>query len=254
VLTAGIAHEIQNPLNFVNNFSQLNNEMIDEMKLELEAGQWENALEVAESIKENNSKINHHGGRADHIVKGMLQHSRATNCKKESTDINKLADEYLRLSYHGLRSKEKEFKANFTLDFDNTIDELDVVPQDIGRVLLNLFNNAFYALSEKKKKLNGSFNPAVSVRTKRAGNKIEISVRDNGTGIPEKSLDKIYHPFFTTKPTGQGTGLGLSISYDIIKAHGGELKVETKEGEFAEFKIQLPVNDNNISMNHRLAS
>jgi len=246
VLTAGIAHEIQNPLNFVNNFSELNNEMLDEMKLELRSGKLENALEIAESIKENNSKINHHGGRADEIVKGMLQHSRASSNKKEPTDINKLADEYLRLSYHGLRAKDKEFNAHLTSNFDKSIGKIEVVTQDIGSVLLNLYNNAFYAVNEKKKQQGLAFEPTVSVITKKLGDKVEISVIDNGNGIPQKSLDKIYQPFFTTKPTGQGTGLGLSISYDIIKAHGGELKVETKEGEFTEFKIQLPVGNNNV--------
>jgi signal transduction histidine kinase/tetratricopeptide (TPR) repeat protein len=240
-LTAGIAHEIQNPLNFVNNFSELNDEMLDEMKHELQSGKFEDAFAAAEVIKENNSKINHHGKRADAIVKGMLQHSRAGSRKKESIDINTLADEYLRLSYHGLRAKDKDFNANFTSDFDKSIGRIEVVPQDIGRVLLNLYNNAFYAVNEKKKELYGTFEPTVSVTTKKLRDKVEISVRDNGTGIPQKALDKIYQPFFTTKPTGQGTGLGLSLSYDIIKAHGGELKVETKEGEGAEFMIFLPL-------------
>lgn len=240
-LTAGIAHEIQNPLNFVNNFSELNNEMLDEMKHELQSGKLEDAVAVAEGIKENNSKINHHGKRADAIVKGMLQHSRASTRKKEPTDINTLADEYLHLSFHGLRAKDKDFHATFSSDFDDHVGKLEVVPQEIGMVVLNLCNNAFYAVNEKKKQLNGAFEPNVSVSTKKLADRVEISVRDNGTGIPQKALSKIYQPFFTTKPTGQGTGLGLSLSYDIVKAHGGELKVETKEGEFAEFIIRLPV-------------
>jgi two-component system NtrC family sensor kinase len=198
-------------------------------------------LAIAADIKENNAKINHHGNRADAIVKGMLQHSRAGGSKKEAVDINALADEYLRLSYHGLRAKDKEFNANFKSVYDQKAGNLEIVPQDIGRVLLNLYNNAFYSVNEKKRSLNGAFEPTVLVTTKRTGNKVEITVRDNGTGIPQKVLDKIYQPFFTTKPTGQGTGLGLSMSYDIIKAHGGELKVNTKEGEFAEFRILLPV-------------
>jgi two-component system NtrC family sensor kinase len=171
----------------------------------------------------------------------MLQHSRASSVKKEPTNINALADEYLRLSYHGLKAKHKDFNADFKTDFDESIGEIDVVPQDIGRVLLNLYNNAFYSVNEKKKQVDGSFEPTVEVSTKRVGNKVELSVKDNGTGIPQKVVDKIFQPFFTTKPTGQGTGLGLSLSYDIVKAHGGELNVETKEGEYTEFIIKLPV-------------
>ena len=248
-LTAGIAHEIQNPLNFVNNFSEVNKELADELEEEAAKGNMDEVKAIAKDIKENEQKINFHGKRADAIVKGMLQHSRANTGKKEPTDLNALADEYLRLSYHGLRAKDKSFNADFTTDFDESIGKINLVPQDIGRVLLNLFNNAFYAVNEKKKApaLKGeSYEPAVSVTTKAirsplAGGAegLEISVRDNGVGIPQKVLDKIYQPFFTTKPTGQGTGLGLSLSYDIIKAHGGELKVKTKEGEGAEFKITL---------------
>jgi len=240
-LTAGIAHEIQNPLNFVNNFSDVNTEMIDELQSELKTGNVEEALAISNDIKENEQKINHHGKRADAIVKGMLQHSRASSGKKEPTDINAIADEYLRLSYHGLRAKDKDFNADFKTEFDETIGKIEVVPQDIGRVLLNLFNNAFYAVSQKKAQLNKTFEPTVSVSTKRVGDKVEVSVKDNGNGIPQKVLDKIFQPFFTTKPTGQGTGLGLSLSYDIVKAHGGEIKVETKEGEGTEFVIQIPV-------------
>jgi two-component system, NtrC family, sensor kinase len=239
-LTVGIAHEIQNPLNFINNFSEVNIELIAELKEEIDKGNIEDVKMVADNIEQNEQKINHHGKRADAIVKGMLQHSRASTGKKEPTDINALADEYLRLSYHGLRAKDKDFNANFTTHFDNGIGEIEVVSQDIGRVLLNLYNNAFYSVNEKKKRVNGPYEPTVSVTTKRVGVKVELAVRDNGTGIPQKVLDKIYQPFFTTKPTGQGTGLGLSLSYDIIKAHGGELNVETKEGEYAEFKILLP--------------
>ena len=239
-LTAGIAHEIQNPLNFVNNFSEVNKELIIEMKNELRSGNLEDAISIADNVEENELKISHHGQRADAIVKGMLQHSRASTGKKEPTDINALADEYLRLSYYGLRAKDKDFNAEFKTNFDESIGKIEVVPQDIGRVLLNLYNNAFYSVSEKKKQLGEIYEPLVLVSTKRSGDKIQIRVRDNGNGIPQKLLDKIYQPFFTTKPTGQGTGLGLSLSYDIIKAHGGELKVETKDGEGAEFIIQLP--------------
>jgi signal transduction histidine kinase len=244
-LTAGIAHEIQNPLNFVNNFAEVNKELLEELEVEIGNGNLSEARAIAMDLKENEIKIHHHGKRADAIVKGMLQHSRANSGNKELTDINELADEYLRLSYHGLRAKDKDFNANFTTEFDGNIGEIEVVPQDVGRVLLNLFNNAFYAVAEKKKQHPEGYLPVVSVTTKATTSltgtrEVVISVRDNGLGIPPKVLDKIYQPFFTTKPSGQGTGLGLSLSYEIIKAHGGELKVETKEGEFAEFIIKLP--------------
>ena len=240
-LTAGIAHEIQNPLNFVNNFSEVNTELIDELQIELKAGKKEEAIAIAGDIKENEQKINFHGKRADAIVKGMLQHSRSSTDKKEPTDINALADEYLRLSYHGLRAKDKSFNAKLKTDFDTFLQKININPQDIGRVLLNLFTNAFYSVAEKKKMQNESYQPSVFVSTKKIDDKVEIRVKDNGTGIPQKVLDKIYQPFFTTKPTGEGTGLGLSLSYDIVKAHGGQLKVETKEGEGATFIIILPV-------------
>jgi signal transduction histidine kinase len=246
-LTAGIAHEIQNPLNFVNNFSEVSRELVDEMEEALKANHADEAMNLANYIKENLQKIFDHGKRADAIVKGMLQHSRASAGKKEPTDINALADEYLRLSYHGLRAKDKSFNADFNTEFDESIGKIEVIPQDIGRVLLNLYNNAFYAVNEKKKTLTlkgENYEPKVWVTTKRLSTSsgpggLEITVRDNGNGIPQKALDKIFQPFFTTKPTGQGTGLGLSLSYDIIKAHGGELKVETKEGEFTKLMIYL---------------
>ncbi|MBS1496296.1 MAG: GHKL domain-containing protein [Bacteroidetes bacterium] len=240
-LTAGIAHEIQNPLNFVNNFSEVSNELIDEMKEELEKGNYDDAKEIADDVKQNLEKINHHGKRADAIVKGMLQHSRSSSGQKEMTDINALCDEYLRLSYHGLRAKDKSFNAKFEMDFDDSLPKINVVPQDIGRVILNLINNAFYAVNERKKINESGYEPTIWVSTKRVNDKIEISVKDNGTGIPEKIKDKIFQPFFTTKPTGSGTGLGLSLSYDIVKAHGGEIKVESKENEGTEFKIVLPI-------------
>jgi signal transduction histidine kinase/coenzyme F420-reducing hydrogenase delta subunit len=240
-LTAGIAHEIQNPLNFVNNFSEVNTELIEEMNEELKKGNLQEAVAIAANVKENQEKINTHGRRADAIVKGMLQHSRASTGKKELTDINALADEYLRLSYHGLRAKDKSFNATIETHFDETIGNINIIPQDIGRVLLNLFTNAFYAVTEKKKQAGEGYKPTVTLSTKKLNGKIEMRVADNGGGIPQKVLDKIFQPFFTTKPTGQGTGLGLSLAYDIIKSHGGELKVETKEGEGAQFIIQLPV-------------
>ena len=241
-LTAGIAHEIQNPLNFVNNFSEVNEEMIDELQQELKSGNVEEAICISNDIKENQEKINHHGRRADAIVKGMLQHSRASTGKKEPTDINALADQYLRLSYHGFRAKDKNFNATMETNFDDTIGKINVIPQDIGRVLLNLFNNAFYAVNQQKSQNLISYKPIVFVTTKKTENGITITVRDNGNGIPETILDKIFQPFFTTKPTGEGTGLGLSLSYDIIKSHGGEIKVESKGGEGSEFIISLPVN------------
>jgi signal transduction histidine kinase len=240
-LTAGIAHEIQNPLNFVNNFSEVSSELLQEMVEEVEKGHAEEVKAIVGDVKQNLEKILHHGKRADAIVKGMLQHSRTSSGQKELTDINILADEYLRLAYHGLRAKDKTFNAKFEADLDKTIEKINVVPQDIGRVILNLINNAFYAVTEKKKQLDGGYEPTVSVNTKKISGKVEIKVSDNGNGIPQKVLDKIFQPFFTTKPTGEGTGLGLSLSYDIVKAHGGELKVETKEGEGSEFIIQLPL-------------
>ena len=247
-LTAGIAHEIQNPLNFVNNFSEVNKELLVEMKAEMNKGNLDDANEIANDIISNEEKINHHGKRADAIVKGMLQHSRSRTGVKEPTDINALCDEYLRLSYHGLRAKDKNFNTDFKTDFDESIGKIKLIPQDIGRVLLNLYNNAFYAVNEKKKTANENFQPTVSVQTKKINDKVEIKVSDNGNGIPQKMVDRIFQPFFTTKPTGQGTGLGLSLSYDIIKAHGGEIKVETKEGEGltagkagSDFIITLPI-------------
>ena len=244
-LTAGIAHEIQNPLNFVNNFSELSVDLLTELKNgtlnKLSSSEKAEAHEIINVLEDNFKKIADHGKRADSIVKGMLQHSKGSTGHKESTDINALAEEYLRLSYHGLRAKDKEFKSNFTFNLDKNIGRIEVVPEDMGRVLMNLYNNAFYAVNKKRQQENNAFEPLVLVTTKREGNKVMISVKDNGLGIPQTLLDKIFQPFFTTKPTGQGTGLGLSLSYDIIKAHGGEIKVETKEGEFAEFIIHLPV-------------
>ena len=193
-------------------------------------------------IDQNLEKIYFHGKRADAIVKGMLQHSKASTGKKELTDINKLADEYLRLSYHGLRAKDKSFNAEIKTEFDEAIGKINIISPDIGRVLLNLYNNAFYAVNEKKKQQPENYEPTVSIKTKKLNDKIEVSVKDNGNGIPQKVVDKIFQPFFTTKPTGQGTGLGLSLSYDILKAHGGEIKVESKEGEGTTFILQLPDN------------
>ncbi len=259
-LTAGIAHEIQNPLNFINNFSDVNTELIDELKEELATGNLQLATEIADDIQQNEAKINHHGKRADAIVKGMLQHSRKGTGVKEPTDINALADEYLRLAFHGLRAKDKDFNAILKTDFDETIGNVNIIPQDIGRVILNIINNAFHAVhakssafaaasadklgkanvvDEKKKSGVENFEPAVSLSTNKQGGNILITIRDNGNGIPPKILDKIFQPFFTTKPTGQGTGLGLSLAYDIVKAHGGEIKVKSEEGLGSEFIIVL---------------
>ncbi|MCB9271229.1 MAG: GHKL domain-containing protein [Lewinellaceae bacterium] len=233
-LTAGIAHEIQNPLNFVNNFSEVNQELSEELEEELKAGKIDDAISLSKDIKENSEKISQHGKRAEAIVKSMLQHSRTSSGEKELTDINALCDEYLRLAYHGLRAKDKSFNASYKLELDESLPKLNVVPQDIGRVILNIINNAFQAVQNEK-------NPIISVSTKQLNEHIEIRITDNGPGIPDSIKDKIFQPFFTTKPTGQGTGLGLSLAYDIVKAHGGKLKMDTKEGEGSEFIIQLPV-------------
>jgi signal transduction histidine kinase/ligand-binding sensor domain-containing protein len=239
-LTAGIAHEIQNPLNFVNNFSEVNKELLIEMKDEIKKGNIDEVNALADDVIANEEKINHHGKRADAIVKGMLQHSRSSSGVKEPTDINALADEYLRLAYHGLRAKDKSFNATMKTDFDESIGNINIIPQDIGRVILNLITNAFYEVDKKKKRVDGDYNPTVSVSTKKENGNVMIQVKDNADGIPQKVLDKIFQPFFTTKPTGQGTGLGLSLSYDIVKAHGGEIKVETNENEGTIFTIQIP--------------
>lgn len=241
-LTAGIAHEIQNPLNFVNNFSEVSMELIDEMNEELAKGDKEEAAAIAEDIKQNLEKIRHHGKRADGIVKGMLQHSRASTGQKEPADINVLADEYLRLAYHGLRAKDKMFNAELITHLDAGLPKVNIIPQDVGRVMLNLFTNAFYATMQKKKLHGSDYKPTVSVTTRVHQDEVVITVRDNGTGIPEDVKDKIMQPFFTTKPTGEGTGLGLSLSYDIIvKGHGGKINVDTAEREFTEFTISLPL-------------
>jgi signal transduction histidine kinase len=254
-LTAGIAHEIQNPLNFVNNFSEVSNELLDEMREEIEKKNFDEVKAITNDVKQNLAKVLHHGKRADAIVKGMLQHSRGSSGTKEPTDINALADEYLRLAYHGLRAKDKSFNAKFETHFDDSIGMIEVVPQDIGRVILNLITNAFYAVSEKMKHetadvksgpshvspLTSHYEPTVTVTTKKLSDTIEIRVKDNGNGIPDSIKEKIFQPFFTTKPTGQGTGLGLSMSYEIVtQVHNGQLKVETKEGEGSEFSIVLP--------------
>jgi signal transduction histidine kinase len=252
-LTAGIAHEIQNPLNFVNNFSEVNAELSDEMLEAVNKGDLSAIKGLAADIKSNQEKISEHGKRADAIVKGMLQHSRTSSGEKQPTDINALADEYLRLAYHGLRAKDKNFNATLKTEFDPAVGKINIVSQDIGRVLLNLYNNAFYAVQEKSKEGMRGYEPEVTVSTglvsetenpliRQSANSIIISINDNGNGIPVKILDKIFQPFFTTKPTGQGTGLGLSLSYDIVKAHGGELKVETKEGKGSTFTIEIPYN------------
>ncbi|MCP9750678.1 two-component sensor histidine kinase [Ferruginibacter sp. HRS2-29] len=265
-LTAGIAHEIQNPLNFVNNFSEVNKELLEEMEDEIAKGNYDEVKALATDIKDNEQKINHHGKRADAIVKGMLQHSRSSSGQKELTDINALCDEYLRLSYHGLRAKDKSFNATLKTDFDQSIGKINIIPQDMGRVVMNLLTNAFYAVNLRgfqnpggllstSGRLNESntpgleenpgglevYEPTVSIHTKKKDHSIEITIEDNGTGIPQEIIEKIFQPFFTTKPTGQATGLGLSLSYDIIKAHQGTLSVESKPSEYAKFTITLPV-------------
>ncbi len=239
-LTAGIAHEIQNPLNFVNNFSEINKELLVELNEEIGKRNFNEVTILSRDVTENEEKINYHGKRAGAIVKGMLQHSQISTGQKEPTDLNSLVAEYLRLSYYGLRAKDNSSDILRKTYFDEHIGDVKIVSQDIGRVLLNLYNNAFYALVEKKKQHPGNFEPIISVTTKKTDDKIEIRVKDNGSGIPQKVIDKIFQPFFTTKPPGQGTGLGLSLSYDIIKAHGGELKVESTEGLGTEFIILIP--------------
>lgn len=246
-LTAGIAHEIQNPLNFVNNFSEVNTELIDEMQQEIDKGNFEEVSAIAGNIKENQQKINQHGKRADFIVKGMLQHSRTGNVARQLTNINVLADEFLKLSYHGMRAKDKSFNAEMATHFDPDLPKINVVQQDIGRVMLNLFNNAFYAVNQKQKTAGADYKPIVEVSTELltpplGSEGLIIKVKDNGNGIPEAIKDKIMQPFFTTKPTGEGTGLGLSLTYDmVVKGHGGSITVDTKEGEFTEFTIILPL-------------
>ena len=244
-LTAGIAHEIQNPLNFVNNFSEVSVELLGELKNSVlnnsnsvDKGEVD---EILKSLTDNLNKIHHHGRKADLIVKGMLQHSRLSTGKKEPVSINALADEYLRLSYRGLKAKDKDFTVAISTSFAENVGTIDIVPQDIGRVLLNLYNNAFYAVNKKKQQSTAAFEPSVSVRSKREGDVFSLSIRDNGIGIPSAIIDKIFQPFFTTKPTGEGTGLGLSLSYDIVKAHGGDIMVNTTEGDFTEFVLQLPI-------------
>jgi signal transduction histidine kinase len=240
-LTAGIAHEIQNPLNFVNNFSELSEELLDELKDEIKGKPNENIAEILSDLKQNLNKINNHGKRASNIVKGMLDHSRTSSGIKELVDINLLADEYLRLSYHGLRAKDKSFNALFKTDLDQSLPKIEIVAQDFGRVILNLINNAFYAVNKKGKESTKEYQPTVTLSTKKKANTVEIMVKDNGDGIPKHIKEKIFQPFFTTKPTGEGTGLGLSLAYDIItKGHGGELKVNSIEGEGTQFKIVLP--------------
>lgn len=239
-LTAGIAHEIQNPLNFVNNFSDVTIELVAELYEELKNNDPEEAMAVADSIRESLEKINHHGKRADNIVKGMLEHSKVDTGKIEPTDINHLAAESLKLSYNAFCVKHNAFSAACETYFDENVTQIAVVPQALKRVLVNLLSNAFYAVKEKMARPDESYHPVVSITTKAENNNLLIIVGDNGTGIPQKILQKIFQPFFTTKPTGDGTGLGLSLSYDIIRAHGGELTVESVEGEGTKFTISLP--------------
>ncbi|HSR18092.1 MAG TPA: HAMP domain-containing sensor histidine kinase, partial [Ignavibacteriaceae bacterium] len=239
-LTAGIAHEIKNPLNFVNNFSDLSRELIDEVKNELQNNNNEEVLAILEDLKQNLEKINQHGKRADSIVKGMLLHSRGTSGEKVLTNINDLLEQYVTLAYHGMRAQNKEFNITIEKDYDGSLEKINIVPQDISRVFLNLINNACYAANERKRKSGNDFSPTLKVSTKNLQDKVEIKIRDNGNGIPAEIREKLFNPFFTTKPTGEGTGLGLSLSYDIIvKQHSGEIKFESEEGNYTEFIINL---------------
>ena len=242
-LAAGIAHEIQNPLNFVNNYSEVNVELIQELDEELEKGNLEEVRAILSYLSENEQKIHHHGRRAEAIVRGMLEHARATPGEKTPTDLNALADEYLRLAYHGLRAKNPEFQCELVTDFNPNLGSIQVVSSEVGRVLLNLFNNAFYAVGQRAVLMaDQAYTPTVWVSAHRLADKVEIEVRDNGTGMPPEVQAKIFQPFFTTKPTGEGTGLGLSLSYDIVtKGHGGTLRVESCVGEGTEFVVELPV-------------
>jgi len=247
-LTAGIAHEIQNPLNFVNNFSEVNKEMLEELRAETKKPKAERdeqlEIELIDDLIENEQKINHHGKRADSIVKGMLEHSRTSSGQKEPIDLNQLADEYLRLSYHGQRAKDKSFNAELVTNFDPALPEVNAIPQDLGRVLLNLLNNAFYAVQQKAKSAEPGYRPTIAITTFYLSQQgtVGLKVKDNGAGIPDSIKEKIMQPFFTTKPTGEGTGLGLSLSYDIVvKGHGGSVTVNSAEGDGAEFVVVLPV-------------
>ena len=253
-LTAGIAHEIQNPLNFVNNFSELSAELVGELEEEHQKPQRDDELEVEllTDLKDNLTKILHHGNRASNIVKGMLEHARSSTGEVLPTNLNKLTEEYLRLAYQGLRAKDKagatgtperdRFNCALETNFDASVGRVSVIPQEIGRVLLNLFNNAFYAVHQRQQTTtDDGYQPTVTVSTGLTSQGVEIRVRDNGTGMSEAVKAKIFQPFFTTKPTGQGTGLGLSLSYDIVtKGHGGNLTVSSEEGQGTEFVIQLP--------------
>jgi signal transduction histidine kinase len=242
-LTAGIAHEIKNPLNFINNFSEISTELLDEMQTELNSNgnRSDGVKEIVSNLKQNLEKINQHGKRADSIVKGMLLHSRGTVGEKVLTNINELLDQYVTLAYHGLRAQDKEFNITIEKDYDNSLEKLNVVPQDISRVFLNLINNACYAANNKKKNSSDDFQPKLEVSTKNLHDRVEIRIKDNGNGIPQSIKEQIFNPFFTTKPTGEGTGLGLSLSYDIVvKQHSGELKFESEEGKYTEFIITIP--------------
>ncbi|HSR17101.1 MAG TPA: ATP-binding protein, partial [Ignavibacteriaceae bacterium] len=240
-LTAGIAHEIKNPLNFVNNFSEMSRELLDEIKTELQNGNKEGAVSIIEDLKLNLEKINHHGQRADSIVKGMLLHSRGNSGEKVLTDLNGLLDQYVTLAYHGLRVQYKDFNITIEKEYDDSIKKINIVPQDISRAFLNIINNACYASNEKKLKNGADFIPVLKVSTKNSGKNAEVRIKDNGNGIPFEIRDKLFNPFFTTKPSGEGTGLGLSLSYDIIvKQHAGEIKFESEEGKYTEFIIILP--------------
>jgi len=240
-MASGVAHEIRNPLNFVKNFTEVNEDLTNELEAELKSGNWQNAAKLASDIRANLEKISQHSDRADIIVKGMLQHTRRSGGQKESTDLNALVSQYLKLSYESIRSKDKSFQCEIKTDFDTTVGEVNLIPQDFGRLLLNIFNNAFYTMAEKSKIPGYSSIPQCKVMTRALNGRIEISVQDNGMGIPDENIDKIFQPFFTTKPPGQGTRLGLSFSYEIIKSHGGENKVSSQNRVRSQFNICLPI-------------
>jgi signal transduction histidine kinase len=247
-LTAGIAHEIKNPLNLVNNFAELSVDLLEELKdaiapaeAALSSGQRDEVDDVVATLTSNLRKITEHGKRADGIVKAMLEHSRGASGERREVDINVLADEALNLAYHGARAQDPRFNITLERDFGDGIAPIEVNPQEMTRVLLNLFGNGFYAANKRAESASAGFDPVLKVSTRDAGDAVEIRVRDNGTGVPDDIRDKLFQPFFTTKPTGEGTGLGLSITYDIVtKAHGGSISVDSAVGEFTEFVVMLP--------------
>jgi signal transduction histidine kinase len=252
-LTAGIAHEVKNPLNFVTNFAQLSGELIGELEEELAKQQelipppaYDNLTDIVTTLRNNSAKIREHGQRADGIVRGMLMHSRAGSGDRQPTDLNALLAQYCNLAYHGFRAQDNSFNVTFENDYDPSLGMVRVVAQDVGRVFLNIISNACYAIHEKSKTSRLNYSPMIRLTTRKVSDQVEIRIRDNGTGVPGSIRDKLFQPFFTTKPPGSGTGLGLSISYDIVvRGHQGNIAVDSEDGKYAEFVITLPMDANN---------